>query len=195
MSEGAINAGMSGEGGEVNLERHAIGATSVVGAVGVGGAAVPFASGRRAPRRAPGAPVKIDVSKLGPGGILVPFLNGAGSHLRREAHRRGPERARGTRRPLADRVRSPRAAAKLRCKRVACARGSQGYLRTRRYLYAPGLLAGSTAKSGLSPSMPSGRWLLLPCHGSKFDLSGRVYMSVPAPSIWKCRPTCSSPRA
>ena len=52
-----------------------IGATSVVGGIGVVGAAVPFVRSwsPSAKARAAGAPVKIDISKLRPGEMLGPI--------------------------------------------------------------------------------------------------------------------------
>jgi len=42
------------------------------------------------------------------------------------------------------------------------------------------------AESGLGPDWPGG--FFCPCHGSKFDLAGRVYKGVPAPSNLRVPP-------
>ena len=54
----------------------------------------------------------------------------------------------------------------------------------RRHLHAPGLLADRQARSpARKPSLPDD-WqggFLCPCHGSTFDLAGRVFKNKPAP--------------
>ncbi|MFN2310341.1 MAG: ubiquinol-cytochrome c reductase iron-sulfur subunit N-terminal domain-containing protein, partial [Gammaproteobacteria bacterium] len=63
--------------GEVNLARRRflIGATSVVGGLGVVGAAVPFLASWQpsAKARALGAPTRVDIGKLGRGEMLGPL--------------------------------------------------------------------------------------------------------------------------
>ena len=52
-----------------------------------------------------------------------------------------------------------------------------------RHLLAPGLLAAGRNRSKREAEMGAD-WLggfLCPCHGSKFDLAGRVYKGAPAP--------------
>ena len=48
--------------------------------------------------------------------------------------------------------------------------------------------AGASA-DGLAADWPGG--FFCPCHGSKFDLSGRVFAGVPAPTNLRSRPTAS----
>ena len=189
MSEGAINAGMSGGGGEVNLERRRflIGATAVVGAVGVGGAAVPFLASwaPSAKARAAGAPVKIDVSKLGPGEILGPLPEWRGK-------------------PIFVVKRTAEALSALEAPDVALADPDSERLeqqpsyaanawRAREEAKDVSVLVGICTHLGCSPKFYGevgpqpfdAEWkggYFCPCHGSKFDLAGRVYAGVPAPS-------------
>ena len=81
MVKCSVIAGMESEkqlsGEEPNKKRRyfLVGATSAVGAVGVGFAATPFVKSWNpsAKAKAAGAPVRIDISKLNPGEILGPF--------------------------------------------------------------------------------------------------------------------------
>jgi ubiquinol-cytochrome c reductase iron-sulfur subunit len=53
----------------------------------------------------------------------------------------------------------------------------------RGHLLAPGLLAVGQVQPGAQPSLPDD-WqggFLCPCHGSTFDLAGRVFKNKPAP--------------
>jgi ubiquinol-cytochrome c reductase iron-sulfur subunit len=52
-----------------------------------------------------------------------------------------------------------------------------------RHLYPPGLLAFLEIHPGPQPSLPDD-WeggFLCPCHGSTFDMAGRVFKNKPAP--------------
>ena len=202
MSEGAINAGMSDGGGEVNLERRRflIGATAVVGAVGVGGAAVPFLASwaPSAKARAAGAPVKIDVSKLGPGEILGPLPEWRGK-------------------PIFVVKRTAEALSALEAPDVALADPDSERLeqqpsyaanawRAREEAKDVSVLVGICTHLGCSPKFYGEVGL------SPSTLSGKGAISAPATvpnstwpvgytrasrrlPIWKCRPTCSSPTA
>ena len=51
------------------------------------------------------------------------------------------------------------------------------------HLHAPGLLAVRQVPAGAQPSLPDD-WqggFFCPCHGSTFDLAGRVFKNKPAP--------------
>jgi ubiquinol-cytochrome c reductase iron-sulfur subunit len=53
----------------------------------------------------------------------------------------------------------------------------------RGHLHAPGLLARRQVPAGPQPSLPDD-WkggFLCPCHGSTFDMAGRVFKNKPAP--------------
>lgn len=175
--------------GEVNLARRRflIGATSVVGGAGVVGAAVPFLASWQpsAKAKALGAPVRADVSKLRPGEILGPLPEWRGKPIfvvkRTDAML---DQLEALEPMLAD---------------PGSARPSQqpGYAanrwRAREERKDLSVLIGICTHLGCSPKYYpevgpqafDGNWkggYFCPCHGSKFDLSGRVYAGVPAPS-------------
>jgi ubiquinol-cytochrome c reductase iron-sulfur subunit len=64
------------------------------------------------------------------------------------------------------------------------ARRAQGSAGRGRHLLAPGLLALVRFAEGPQPNLPDD-WhggFLCPCHGSTFDLAGRVFKNKPAPA-------------
>jgi ubiquinol-cytochrome c reductase iron-sulfur subunit len=161
-----------------------LGATAVVGAGGVAGLAVPFVGSWNpsAKALAAGAPIKIDVSRLKPGEILGPIpawrdkpifvvkrsqemldrLNEKNDRLADPDSQRPqqPEYAKND-----TRSRKPDVAVLVGlCTHLSC---SPKYRPT------------------LEPQSFDPEWIggfYCPCHGSKFDLAGRVYAGVPAPS-------------
>ncbi|MBT4494265.1 MAG: ubiquinol-cytochrome c reductase iron-sulfur subunit [Gammaproteobacteria bacterium] len=167
-----------------------IGATSVVGAAGVVGAAVPFVGSWNPSARAlaAGAPIKLDISKLAPGEIL------------------GPLRA-WRDRPIFVVKRSEEMLMKLNSRndRLADPDSSRPqqpeYAKNETRSIRPDILVleGLCTHLGCSPQFKpvvkpeqfDTEWLggfFCACHGSKFDLAGRVYSGVPAPSNLKVPP-------
>lgn len=173
-------------GGKNVLRRHLlIASTSAVSAVGVMGAAVPFVKSwtPSAKARAAGAPVRIDISRLRPGEILKPipawrgqpvFVVGrtaaeiallerggeglADPHSENEA--RQPEYARNP-----SRSRRPEIGVFLGlCTHLGCSPKEKDEAGMREYVAAW-----------------NGGGFYCPCHGSRFDLAGRVVKGVPAP--------------
>jgi len=160
-------------------------ATSVVGAVGVGAVAVPFISSwmPSARAQAAGAPVEADFSKLQPGGRVVVEWRGKPVWI----VRRNEETLKNLDKLAASNVlldpdskntdqQPDYAADKYRAQKPEYS-----------------VLIGICTHLGCSPTyLPLGKannlgkdWLggfFCPCHGSKFDLAGRVYSGVPAPS-------------
>ncbi|MBJ13467.1 MAG: ubiquinol-cytochrome c reductase iron-sulfur subunit [Candidatus Marinimicrobia bacterium] len=159
-----------------------IAATSAVGAVGVAGAAIPFLGSWNPSARAEaaGAPAIADISKLQPGELLivewrgVPIyvvkhseksLNQIDKNLERLAdpesvEEQQPEYAR-------NKLRSRRKGISVLtavCTHLACAPK-----------YYPQL-----GVNEFDNNWQGG--FFCPCHGSKFDLAGRVYAGVPAPT-------------
>jgi ubiquinol-cytochrome c reductase iron-sulfur subunit len=160
-------------------------ATTLTGAVGVAFAAVPFLASWEPSARAKalGAPVEIDISKLEPGGMLKiewrgkPVLVvrrtpemigriGANDGLladpesnasRQPEYARNPERA----------IRPEYLVLLGVCTHLGCLPQNR---------FAP----GASADGVLTATWPGG--FFCPCHGSTFDLSGRVYAGVPAPT-------------
>ncbi|TVS17128.1 MAG: ubiquinol-cytochrome c reductase iron-sulfur subunit [Gammaproteobacteria bacterium] len=177
MSEGEVN---------VARRRFLIGATSVVGGIGVVGAAVPFVRSwsPSAKARALGAPVRVDISKLRPGELLGPIPEWRGRPIfvvRRtdEAMEQLPDLAPVLADPDSNRDQQPDYAANI--------------WRAREERKELSVLIGLCTHLGCSPAF-HGRiepqpfesdWrggYFCACHGSKFDLSGRVYRGVPAPT-------------
>jgi ubiquinol-cytochrome c reductase iron-sulfur subunit len=175
--------------GEVNLARRRflIGATSVVGGIGVVGAAVPFLASWQpsAKARALGAPTRVDISKLEPGEILGPLPEWRGKPIfvvnrTEEALELLPELDPILADPESQRVtQQPSYAANI--------------WRAREEHKHISVLVGLCTHLGCSPKFYGevepqpfeSDWkggYFCPCHGSKFDMSGRVYAGVPAPS-------------
>lgn len=160
-------------------------ATGAVGAVGVVGAAVPFVQSwwPSAKARAVGAPLRLDISKLLPGAILGPIEVWRGKPIfvvrRTEAMLR---RLKSATEHLAD----PKSANEQQpayAKNEVRARADQPEVI---------VLVGLCTHLGCSPKyygevQPEpfdANWqggFFCPCHGSRFDLAGRVYKNVPAP--------------
>jgi len=159
-----------------------IAATSAVGAVGIAGAAIPFLGSWNpsAKAEAAGAPAIADISKLEPGELLivewrgVPIyiikhsnksLNQIDKNLERLAdpdsiEQQQPEYARNKLRSRKEGISVLMAV----CTHLACAP---------KYYPQLGITDFDSEWQG---------GFFCPCHGSKFDLAGRVYAGVPAPT-------------
>lgn len=162
-----------------------IASTSAVSAVGVMGAAVPFVKSwtPSAKARAAGAPVRIDISRLRPGEMLKPIPAWRGQPvfvigrtaaeialLERgndgladpdsENEARQPEYARNP-----SRSRKPEIGVFLGlCTHLGCSPKEKDEAGMREFVAAW-----------------DGGGFYCPCHGSRFDLAGRVVKGVPAP--------------
>ncbi len=158
-----------------------IGASSVVGAVGVVGAAVPFVQSwtPNAKARAAGAPVEVDISKLEPGQRMTVEWRGRPIWI----VRRTPEALAGLK-VLADRLRDPTSDEPQQPKYAT------NEYRSIKPEYL--VLIGICTHLGCSPTYRpdvaavdlGSDWaggFFCPCHGSRFDFAGRVYKGVPAP--------------
>lgn len=161
-----------------------IGATSVVGGLGVVGAAVPFVASWQpsAKARALGAPVTIDFSKLKPGEMLGPTPAWRGQPIfvvyrTEDMIERLRENTEGLADPDSQNV-------------VMQPKYAANDTRSRRPEI--GVYVGLCTHLGCSPKyypevepQPfaedwDGGWFC-PCHGSRFDLAGRVDRNMPAP--------------
>ncbi|MDH5736997.1 MAG: ubiquinol-cytochrome c reductase iron-sulfur subunit [Gammaproteobacteria bacterium] len=161
-----------------------LGATGVVGAAGVAGVAVPFLGSWNpsAKALAAGAPIKIDISKVRQGELLGPI----------PAWRD---------RPIFVVKRSKETLTKLSEKtdRLADPKSEESeqpeYARNDTRSIKPDILVlvglcthlkcSPKFKPVVQPEDFDPNWLggfYCPCHGSKFDMAGRVYAGVPAPS-------------
>ncbi|MDC0172582.1 ubiquinol-cytochrome c reductase iron-sulfur subunit [Gammaproteobacteria bacterium] len=176
---------MNGEVVNESRRKFLLGATSAVGGAGVVGAAVPFVASWQpsAKAKAAGAPVKVNISKLEVGARMVVEWRGKpvyivrrtaealaaisqiGDDILRDADSQEasqPDYVDGSARTLA---------------------GKEEYL----------ILVGLCTHLGCAPlyrpdvgaaDLGGDSWMggfFCPCHGSKFDLSGRVFAGVPAP--------------
>lgn len=173
---------MSTDGVDNSKRRFLTAATVAVGAVGTGFVAVPFLKSWNpsAKARAAGAPVEVDISKLQPGQLLrvlwqkkpvwivhrteknlkeLPGLDSKLADPNSEIPQQ-PDYIKGTNRSLKD-----------------------------KYLVAVGICThlgcSPTYRPEVAPEDLGADWqggFYCPCHGSKFDLSGRVYVGAPAPT-------------
>ncbi|MDN3233904.1 ubiquinol-cytochrome c reductase iron-sulfur subunit [Pseudomonas sp. WAC2] len=172
MNDGSVNQGR---------RRLLVAATSVIGAVGVAGAAIPFIKSwsPSAKAKAAGAPIRVNISKLEPGRQIVIEWRGQPVFvLRRGAD--ALERLSRLENQLAD----PDSHDSIQ----------PDYVNSRLRSIRPDVLVvvGVCTHLGCSPIFrpevaPADlgtEWLggyFCPCHGSRYDLAGRVYKAQPAP--------------
>jgi ubiquinol-cytochrome c reductase iron-sulfur subunit len=159
-------------------------ASGCAGAAGAAFTAVPFVSSFQPSERAKaaGAPVEVDISALKPGEKMTVEWRGKPVWILK----RTPEMLAALKKTDGE-VADPEVRAqglphpRVRQERIPLdqARG----LRGRGHLHAPGLLAVRPAAARPAASLPD-NWqggFLCPCHGSTFDLAGRVFKNKPAP--------------
>lgn len=173
---------MATEGVDQNKRRLLTNTTAVVGAVGAGFVAVPFLSSWAPSERAKtaGAPVEVDISKLQEGQLLTVEWRGKPVWLikRSEQNLKDlPGLNDGLRDPDSENDQQPE------------------YARNATRSIKPNVvvMVGICTHLGCSPTyrpemgaadLGGADWkggFFCPCHGSKFDLAGRVYSGVPAP--------------
>jgi ubiquinol-cytochrome c reductase iron-sulfur subunit len=172
---------MSSEGVDLKKRRFLTATTAVVGAVGVGFAAVPFIASWNPSERAKalGAPEEADISKLEPGALLRVKWRGKVCWV---VHR--TEQNLADLPTLRDRLADPDSEVPQQPSYA------QNETRSIKPEYA--VLVGICTHLGCSPTYrpevapadlgPDWKGgFFCPCHGSFFDLAGRVYAGVPAP--------------
>jgi len=176
---------MSTDGVNVGRRRLLVGLTGAVGAAGVVGVAVPFVKSWNpsAKAKAAGAPVSADISQLEPGQKVIVEWRGKPVWV----VRRTPEM-------LAN---LPKVDAELADPASDNAAQQPAYAKNAHRSIKPEflVLTGICTHLGCSPvdefelgkiqGNPVTNWqggFFCPCHGSKFDLAGRVYKGVPAPN-------------
>lgn len=168
--------------------RFLIGATAALGAVGVGFTAVPFLATWQpsAKAKAIGAPVEVNVSKLKPGQILKVQWRGQtiGVLKRDEAMLSHlPEVDSKLSDPGSEKSEQPEYAAN-----EARALNPE-YLVVNMHCTHLGCIPAVIPQVGAQPFDADWKGgFYCPCHKSKFDLSGRVYSGVPAPTNLKIPP-------
>lgn len=173
---------MSNDGADNNRRRFLVAATSVVGAVGVVGAAVPFLTSwwPSARAQAAGAPVEADISKLEPGAKLTVEWRGKPVWI--------VNRTKATLENLPkldDRLRDPHSEVDQQPPYAK----NEYRSRKPEYLVCVGICThlgcSPTYRPEIGPADLGADWLggfFCPCHGSRFDLAGRVFKGVPAPT-------------
>ena len=159
-----------------------IGLTSVVGGVGTVGVAVPFVGSWNpsAKAKAAGASVKVNISKIEPGQMITEEWRGKPVYI----VRRTPAalESLNTIEPM---LRDP--------KSEAPQQPAYATNKSRAIKDEFAILLGVCTHLGCAPlfrpdvgaaDLGGDKWLggfFCPCHGSKYDLAGRVYSGVPAP--------------
>jgi ubiquinol-cytochrome c reductase iron-sulfur subunit len=174
---------MSSEGVDLKKRRFLTASTAVVGAVGIGFVAVPFIASWNPSERAKalGAPEEADISKLEPGALLRLKWRGKVTWVVRRTEQNiadlktlnsqlaDPDSEVSTQQPAyaknATRSIKPEFAVLIGiCTHLGCSP-----------TFRP-----EVAPADLGPDWKGG--FFCPCHGSTFDLAGRVYKGVPAPT-------------
>ncbi|WP_115720009.1 ubiquinol-cytochrome c reductase iron-sulfur subunit [Gallaecimonas mangrovi] len=154
--------------------------TAVVGAVGVGFSAVPFVASWNpsAKARVAGAPVTVDISKLQTGQLLLVKWRGKPVWLVKRS-----EKVLAQLPSLDGRLRDPDSKEPQQ----------PAYANNLTRSIKPDLFVaiGICTHLGCSPTYLNGNFaehakgvdfgFFCPCHGSKFDMAGRVFKDVPAP--------------
>jgi ubiquinol-cytochrome c reductase iron-sulfur subunit len=174
---------MSSDGVNTGRRRFLVAATSAVSAAGAVGIAVPFVGSWNpsARAKAAGAPVKADIGKLEPGQMVVVAWRGKPVYVVNRT-----EEMLANLPKLNDQLKDPESVISEQPDYV------EGISRSIR----PKLLVieGLCTHLGCAPKfrpevgaadLGGDGWFggfFCPCHGSKFDLSGRVYSGVPASS-------------
>lgn len=173
---------MSANGVDLKKRRMLVTATSAVGAVGVGFAAVPFlASWNPSARaKAAGAPAEADISKLEPGQMLRVKWRGKPVWVIRRTQKNLDDLA-----TLDDRLADP--ASEVPQQPEYCQNPTRSI--KPEYMVAVGICThlgcSPTYRPEIAPADLGSDWrggFFCPCHGSRFDLAGRVYSGVPAPT-------------
>ena len=173
---------MSGDDVNPGRRRFLTAATTVVGGVGVAFALVPFISSMQpsAKARAAGAPVRADISKLEEGQMIRVKWRGKPVWV----VNRTPDML-DTLPTLNEQLRDPTSQESEQPKYA------QNEVRSIKpeILVAIGICThlgcSPTYRPDVAPADLGADWMggfFCPCHGSRFDIAGRVYAGVPAPT-------------
>ena len=172
---------MSGDKTNTGRRRFLTAATTVVGAVGVGFVLVPFVSSMQpsAKARAAGAPVRADISKLEPGQMIRVKWRGKPVWMVMRT-----EEMLETLPTLDGDLRDPESLQPMQPDYA-----QNGYRSIKpELLVTVGICThlgcSPTYRPDVAPADLGPDWkggFFCPCHGSTFDLAGRVYKGVPAP--------------
>ncbi len=172
---------MSNDGVNAGRRRFLVAATSVVGAAGAVGAAVPFVGSwfPSAKAKAAGAPVKVNVSKIEPGQQMVAEWRGQPVFIVRRTDEILDNLSK-----IEERLADATSQASVQPTYVDP--------KTRSIKPEVLLLVGLCTHLGCAPSFRpevapadlGADWVggyFCPCHGSRYDMAGRVYKAQPAP--------------
>jgi ubiquinol-cytochrome c reductase iron-sulfur subunit len=171
----------SAEGVDLGKRRMLTAATSAVGAVGAAFVAVPFIASMQPSERAKaaGAPVEADISKLEPGQLLRVKWRGKPVWIVSRT-----QEMLDTLPTLDDQLRDPDSNESEQPEYCKNPHRSQ----KPELLVAIGICThlgcSPTYRPDVAPADLGADWkggFFCPCHGSRFDLAGRVYSGVPAP--------------
>ncbi|WP_191603084.1 ubiquinol-cytochrome c reductase iron-sulfur subunit [Marinomonas algicola] len=172
MSQSGVNKGR---------RRFLIGATSAIGAVGAVGVATPFVASWNpsAKAKAAGAPVKVDISKLEVGQQVIVEWRGQPVWV----VNRTPETLSNLD-EISSRLSDPES---IRDQQPSYAQNTYRSIKPEISILlgiCTHLGCSPTYRPEIAPEDLGPEWVggyFCPCHGSKFDLAGRVYNGVPAP--------------
>ncbi len=172
---------MSQEGANKSRRRFLTGAVSVVGGVGAAYTAVPFLAywNPSATTRAAGAPVEVDTSTLQPGQKVNISWRGQPVWVIRRS-----EAAVEALASVNDELRDPESA--VESQQPAYAQNVHRSIDPELLVLVPicthlGCIPSYMPQAGSLDADWQGGFFC-PCHGSKFDMAGRVYAGVPAPT-------------
>ena len=172
---------MSEEGANKSRRRFLTGAVSVVGGVGAAYTAVPFLAywNPSATTRAAGAPVEVDTSTLKPGQKVNISWRGQPVWVIRRS-----EAAVEALESVSDQLRDPDSA--VASQQPAYAQNPHRSIDPEFLVLVPicthlGCIPSFMPQAGSLDADWQGGFFC-PCHGSKFDMAGRVYAGVPAPT-------------
>jgi ubiquinol-cytochrome c reductase iron-sulfur subunit len=172
---------MSAEGVDLKKRRMLVAATSAVGVVGAGFVAVPFivSMNPSARAKAAGAPVEADIGKLEPGQLLRVKWRGKPVWVVRRTQEMLDSLP-----ALNDQLQDP----------DSNDSEQPSYCKNEHRSVKPDLFiavgicthlgCSPTFRPDVAPADLGADWkggFFCPCHGSRFDLAGRVYKGVPAP--------------
>ena len=173
---------MTDDSKNVGRRRFLVGSTSALGVAGVAGAAVPFVGSWNpsAKARAAGAPVRIDISRLQPGEMLgpIPAWRGRPIFVIRRSEEalsvlnEAPGRLIDPESEQPEQPDYARNDTRSRNQEVLVLVG-----------LCPHLFCSPTPFIQVRPEPFDREWrggFFCPCHGSRFDLAGRVFAGSPA---------------
>lgn len=177
---------MSDDRVNVSRRRFLAASTAVVGAAGAVGVAVPFVGSWQpsAKAKAAGAPVRQDISKIEPGAMITVEWRGKPVYIVRRTKEILDNLPR-----LNESLKDPDSTGSLQ---PDYAKNLYRSIKDE-YLVLIGLCThlGCAPKNSFQPKVDPATgsadesWFggfFCPCHGSKFDLAGRVFSGVPAPT-------------